>query len=257
MIELKGAYLNKMSISPKNIKLLWGPSGNKCAICKGDLTEEDKSGSLYSVGEMAHIEGENAGSARYNSEMTDEQRADYKNLILICPTCHTKIDKDAQEYTVDNLKQIKKEHEKWVAESQKAVMPKITFAELEVIVKYLVAVPISDSDITVISPHEKIKRNNLSSEVGNLITIGMIQKKQVEKYLNENPDFQFSERLRAGFVRKYRELKSEGLEGNSLFYALLEFASHNSSDFKMQAAGLSVLTHFFEICEVFEHDITG
>ena len=208
---------------------------------------------------MAHIEGENAGlegkslsSARYNPNMTVEERADYANLILVCPTCHTKIDNDVQKYTVDKLISIKKDHEKWVDESRRVAMPEITFAELEVIVKYLVAVPISESNITVIPPHEKIKRNNLSSEVGNLITIGMIQKKQVEKYLNANPDYQFSERLRAGFVNKYRELRSEGLEGDSLFYSLLEFASNNSSDFKLQSAGLSVLTHFFEICEVFE-----
>lgn len=244
--------MSRKSISDKNIKLLWGQSGKKCPLCKVVIIEEGKTGNPFPVGEMAHIEGENEGAARYNPKMTADQRADYQNLILLCPTCHTKIDNDIQEYTIDKLKKIKKEHEKWVSESLRAVMPDITFAELEVIVKYLVAVPISDSNITVIPPHEKIRRNNLSLEVGNLITTGMIQKKQVEKYLNENPDYQFSERLRAGFVKKYSELKSDELEGDSLFYALLEFASNNSSDFKMQSAGLSVLTHFFEICEVFE-----
>lgn len=244
--------MSKHKITERNIKLLWGRSGNKCAVCKAAITEEGKGGCPFPVGENAHIEGENPGAAHYNPNMTDKERADYANLILVCPTCHTKIDNDVQEYTVDKLVSIKKEHEKWVVESRRLAMPEITFAELEVIVKYLVAVPIFDSNITVIPPHEKIKRNNLSSEVGNLITTGMIQKKQVEKYLNENPDYQFSERLRAGFVKKYGEFKSNGLEGDPLFYALLEFASNNSSDFKLQSAGLSVLTHFFEICEVFE-----
>lgn len=242
----------KKEPSTKTIKLLWGRSGNKCAICKEAITEEGKAGNPFPVGVNAHIEGENPGSARYNPKMPEKEISDYSNLILVCPTCHTKIDNDEQKYTVANLKQIKKEHEKWVVDSRRIAMPEITFAELEVIVKYLVAVPISDSNITVIPPHEKIRRNNLASEVGNLITIGMIQKKQVEKYLNENPDYNFSERLRAGFVKKYRELKSDSLEGDALFYALLEFASNSSSDFKMQSAGLSVLTHFFEICEVFE-----
>ncbi|RJQ15082.1 MAG: HNH endonuclease [Nitrospiraceae bacterium] len=251
--------MSKKKITERNIKLLWGRSGNKCAICQTAITEEGKSGDLFPVGVMAHIEGENPGiegkspsSARYNPKMRDNERADYTNLILLCPTCHTKIDNDIQEYTTVKLASIKKDHEKWVVDSRRTAMPEITFAELEVIVKYLVAVPISGSNITVIPPHEKIKRNNLSSEVGNLITTGMIQKKQVEKYLNENPDYQFSERLRAGFVNKYRELKDSGLEGDSLFYALFEFAYNNSPDFKLQSAGLSVLTHFFEICEVFE-----
>lgn len=244
--------MSKKKITERNIKLLWGPSGNKCALCKTNVTEEGKAGNPYPVGVHAHIEGENLGAARYNPKMDDKQRAEYDNLILVCPTCHTKIDNDVQKYTADKLRGFKNEHEKWVAESLRAVMPDITFSELEVIVKYLIAVPISGSNITVIPPHEKLKRNNLSTEVGNLITTGMIQKKQVEKYLNENPDYQFSERLRAGFVDKYRKLKGDGLESDALFYALLEFASNNSSDFKLQSAGLSVLTHFFEICEVFE-----
>lgn len=242
--------MSKKNISDKNIKILWGLSGNRCAICKVDVIESKLDGSHYPVGVMAHIEGENSGAARYNFAMTE--RSNYENLILVCPLCHTKIDNDIQEYTVKKLQQLKKDHEQWVSVSLRTNMTEVTFAELEVIVKYLVATPIPDSGITVIPPQEKIKRNSLSSEVGNLITTGMIQKKQVEKYLNENPDYQFSERLKGGFVEKYRELKYAGLEGDSLFYALLDFASNNSSEFKIRAAGLSVLTHFFEICEVFE-----
>lgn len=242
----------KKEISAKNLKLLWGPSGNKCALCRTTIIEMGKDGNPYPVGVNAHIEGENPGAARYNSDMTDKERADYQNIIVVCPTCHTKIDNDAQKYTVVDLKQIKKEHERWVNDSTRLMMPEVSFAELEIITKYLVAVPISNGDITVIPPQEKINKNSLSSEVGNLITIGMIQKKQVEKYLNENPDYLFSQRLRAGFVSEYEKLKQDGLEGDSLFYALLEFASKYSSDFKIRAAGLSVLTHFFEICEVFE-----
>lgn len=250
--------MSKKNISEKNIKILWGRSGNKCTICKIDITEAKTEGGFYPIGEMAHIEGENPGvegkkpsAARYNSNMTDKERSHYENLILVCPSCHTKIDNDVQEYTVKKLQQLKNDHEKWVSISLRTSMPEVTFAELEVIAKYLVATPVIESGITVIPPLEKIKRNSLSSEVGNLITTGMIQKKQVEKYLNENPDYQFSERLGGGFVKKYRELKNEGLEGDALFYALLDFASNNSSEFKIRAAGLSVLTHFFEICEVF------
>jgi len=80
----------------------------------------------------------------------------------------------------------------------------------------------------------------------------MLQVKQVKDYLNRNPDIQFAERLKAGFVDKYENLRNEGLESDPLFYALLDFASNNSSDFKIKATGLSVLTYFFELCEVFE-----
>ena len=82
--------------------------------------------------------------------------------------------------------------------------------------------------------------------------MGMLQVKQVKDYLNKNPDIPFAERLKAGFVNRYMELKNEGLDSDALFYELLNFTSHNPYDFTSSAAGLSVLTYFFELCEVFE-----
>jgi hypothetical protein len=43
-----------------------------------------------------------------------------------------------------------------------------------------------------------------------------------------------------------------GLEGDALFYELWNFSSDYSPDFGIRAAGLSVLTYFFDKCEVFE-----
>ena len=42
--------MNKKKITEKNIKLLWGRSGNKCAICQADITEEGKGGDPFPVG---------------------------------------------------------------------------------------------------------------------------------------------------------------------------------------------------------------
>ncbi len=246
--------MSKKSISRKETKILWGRSGNKCPICRTNIIEEKKEGSPYPIGEIAHIKGENPNSTRYDPHMTDDKGKMYDNLILLCPKCHATIDADPQTYTVEKLKQIKTEHEKWVEESLRENSPEITFAELEVIIKYLPTAPILEKEnyVTIIPPREKIARNSLSQEVENYITTGMLQVKQVKRYLNENPDIQFAERLRAGFVSKYRELRSEGLEGDALFYEMLNFASNHSSDFKINAAGLSVLTYFFDLCEVFE-----
>jgi len=66
---------------------------------------------------MAHIEGEKPGAARYNANMPYEERNNYQNFILLCPTHHTIIDKDENQYTVEKLRQLKKEHEKWVEDS--------------------------------------------------------------------------------------------------------------------------------------------
>ena len=74
--------MSKKSIPLKEIKVLWGLSYNNCAICKKPLIEEGKTGD-YPVGVQAHIEGENPNSARYNPDMSDEERYKTDNLILL------------------------------------------------------------------------------------------------------------------------------------------------------------------------------
>lgn len=246
--------MSKKDIKPSQIKLLWGKGQGRCAVCKENLIKSSQAGKEFQVGEMAHIEGENPGSARYNPDMTDDQRAAYENLILLCPTHHAEIDKDQHQYPVEKLKQIKTDHEKWVEDSLRSQLPEITFAELEVILKYLTdaPIPIEDESITVVPPGRKIKKNDLSVGVGNLITIGMMQVKLVEDYLNKHPDAQFAARLSKGFVGKYDELRENGLWGDVLFYELFDFASYSSMDFRRRTAGLSVLVYFFEKCKVFE-----
>ena len=242
----------KKSITSKQIKLLWGLAGNRCAICREELIREKTGGEKFPIGEMAHIQGENPASARYNHNMTDEQRSVYENLLLLCPTDHTMIDNNIQDYTVTKLERIKRDHEAWVTRSLKKYIHDITFAELDVILKYLITTPVPDTSKNIIPPREKIKKNNLSAGVGNLITMGLTQSILVKNYLNKHPDIDFNERLKGGFVKKYTDLRKIPLEGDSLFYGLLEFASNGSGDFKIQSAGLSVLVYFFELCEVFE-----
>ena len=52
--------------------------------------------------------------------MSDIEVNDYDNLILLCPTHHTLIDKEDKIYTVEVLRQMKQEHEKFVAQSMKS-----------------------------------------------------------------------------------------------------------------------------------------
>ena len=245
--------MTKKTINPSQIKPLWGKSSGRCSICKVNLVQSTKKGNEYQIGEMAHIEGEKPGSARYNANMTDEERNNYQNRILLCPTHHTIIDKDESEYTVEKLRQIKNEHEKWAEDSLRSHVPEITFAELEVIIKYLTsaAIPVEDN-LTIVPPKEKMKKNNLSPGIGNLITMGLSQVRLVENYLNKHPDIQFAARLKAEFVSKFIDLKHKGLDSDALFYELLDFASNNSMEFKEKSAGLSVLAYFFERCDVFE-----
>ncbi|CQD24774.1 putative ATPase [Mycobacterium lentiflavum] len=63
------------------------------------------------VGEIAHIEGALPTSARFNPDMTNEQRRGYDNLLLMCGTDHTVIDNDAEAWTVARLRALKRAHE--------------------------------------------------------------------------------------------------------------------------------------------------
>ena len=106
------------NITEKSIKILWANSGNICAFpeCNIRITGLAEKTS-YTLGEMAHIKGNKHGSNRYDSDQSDKDRHDHTNLILLCPTHHTLIDKPENEsiYTVNQLKKIKKDHEASVA----------------------------------------------------------------------------------------------------------------------------------------------
>jgi hypothetical protein len=91
------------------IKKLFTLSGNVCAFPNCGTTMIDEN--LIIIGEICHIEGERMTSARYNLNMTEEQRMGFDNLILLCPTHHTTVDKDPANYTKDSLKKMKTSHE--------------------------------------------------------------------------------------------------------------------------------------------------
>ena len=64
------------------------------------------------------------------------------------------------------------------------------------------------------------------------------------------PDY--SERLKAAFVKEYDEFYGQGYRGDQLFSALLFFVTGSSTEFEMQCAALGVLAYMFSMCEVFE-----
>ena len=236
-----------------DLKVLWGQSGCSCAICHVYLVRvKENLVNKTVVGVMAHIKGENPGSARYDQNLTGDERDGEPNRILLCPTCHTIIDDDEQSYTVEKLHKIKSEQIEFVLRELAHKVANVTFAELEAVINYLIGSPLSLSDLSVIPTKEKIARNNLSPIVDKFIKIGLMQSNQIAKYLNENVDPQFSEKLRGGFISKYMELKNQDLDSNEIFFEMLDFASNYSRDFNKQAAGLSVLSYFFELCDVFE-----
>jgi len=177
-------------------------------------------------------------------------------LILLCPSCHKKIDDQPNTYSVEFLHRIKTEHEAWIIESTKNEVINVSFAELDIVTKHLIANQgIRSDSLILIPPRAKIAKNALSNSIEQMILIGMIQVKQVANFVEQITaiDSDFTNRLINGFVLEYEHLRNEeGIGGDDLFERLLEFSSAGSSNFKQRAAGLSVLVYLFEKCEVFE-----
>jgi hypothetical protein len=99
----------RLTITQVTLKQLFASSGNRCAFqgCKQPIIAED--GSV--LGEVCHIQAANPGGQRYNKEQTDEQRRDFQNLLLLCPT-HHKVTDNVRIYTVQVLQEMKRLHER-------------------------------------------------------------------------------------------------------------------------------------------------
>ena len=107
-----------MTISQKDIKLLWGRSGNRCAMpdCRTKLSQDSHNNGKITVGEQAHIVAAEPNGPRGQSPLSLNERDSYHNLILMCPTHHAIIDKDPQGFPLETLYYIKSQHELWVEE---------------------------------------------------------------------------------------------------------------------------------------------
>jgi hypothetical protein len=103
----------------RDMKMLWGRSGNRCAICKSELVADAlvPADDPSVVGDMAHIVARKPEFTRGDYDgMSEEQREAYENRILLCKIDHKKIDDQPNYFTVDKLRELKAAHEKWVRE---------------------------------------------------------------------------------------------------------------------------------------------
>jgi hypothetical protein len=123
-----------MGIGLPDRKILWGRAGNRCAFpdCRQELIRLGASASTV-VGEEAHIVAREVDGPRGADSMPEPERDRYYNLILLCPTHHTIVDKSETDFTIDALLQMKSAHETWVATQLGVAGPnanEIRYAEL-------------------------------------------------------------------------------------------------------------------------------
>lgn len=101
---IKGA--GRFHTNPKIRDWVWMRAAGHCELCGDDLTRDLRVGTQIRWGEAAHIlpaspDGPR-GTAGHTAEQAKRLTDDPGNLMLLCPGCHTKIDKDANDYpTID------------------------------------------------------------------------------------------------------------------------------------------------------------
>ena len=243
---------DKAKISQRHLRKLHSKSGNRCALCKTLLTN-GSSNETKCIGANAHIYGEKKGAPRYDASIPQDYVNSYENLIFLCSNCHTLVDGEEKKYPVEKLKKMKKEHEDWVEKQLATHSQEFTLAEIDVVIKYLIgnSNALYQYDYKTVDISSKITKNNLTPLIS-LITMGMTQIHLVERYFNCNPDVSFGDRVTKIVVEKYNYFKQQGLMPEDIFHEMRNWAANDSPDFSVQAAALSIITYFFEKCEIFE-----
>jgi hypothetical protein len=100
---------------------LWAKAAGRCELCAAYLLDgADSFSRAVPVGQIAHIVGasSSANAPRGESDLSASDRAFEENLLLLCYSCHKRIDdkKYRGKYTVEFLKQKKELHERRVRE---------------------------------------------------------------------------------------------------------------------------------------------
>lgn len=104
-----------MAISDKTRKVLWGRSGNRCAICRQRLVVDETSADAESVvGDECHIHSGAPNGPRHDPTVNPQNLDGLENLLLLCRVHHKMVDDQFETYTAELLRSIKSNHEKWV-----------------------------------------------------------------------------------------------------------------------------------------------
>lgn len=143
----------------KTLKRLFGLSGNQCSFPGCPKTMVNSSNAKDS--NICHIEAANEDGERYNSSMTDEQRADYENLILLCIQHHDETN-DFEKYTPDILKKMKRDHESTFLHQKIKNNPSMLKNTINAIAEINFNHLTSEEKLSPFNPRRKIEHNSVN-----------------------------------------------------------------------------------------------
>lgn len=243
----------------KDVKILYGAAARRCSKCHKDIIKE---GNQYDppaqIGKISHIVAHRSKGPRGDPDFPEEELDKYENWILLCGTCHDEIDVQPNTYSIEDIREMKEAHEKWVQSQLNRGMLEFGFPELKTAIRNINSGRYSSIEISenfdAITIQEKIQKNNLNDNIKGLISSAIYRSQEVGEFFSEmnKIDIYFIYEIKTNFQIKYHELKTQNLDADSIFYELLEFAQGGTTDFAEKAASLAILCHLFELCEVFE-----
>lgn len=146
----------------KTIKRLFGLSGNNCAFPGCDKILVNRSNAKDS--NICHIEAANGNGERYNPEMSDLERADYPNLILLCIQHHDETN-DIKKYPVHVLKKMKNDHETEQLNKSMKENPSMLNNTINAISSLELGEIEEIESLNIFDPSEKIRFNDLKRNV--------------------------------------------------------------------------------------------
>jgi|SRR5258708_5769658 hypothetical protein len=115
-------YRGKASPNQHTILRLFADSAGFCQnpLCQRVLFMDTGNHRVH-IAEMAHVFAANDKGPRAKVELTARERGAYENLILLCPSCHTMIDKAPKDFPDGLLIEWKHSHFKRIAAAFGAV----------------------------------------------------------------------------------------------------------------------------------------
>jgi len=108
--------IGRLSINTKIQNQLWGMAAGRCEICGKKLYIDSFMGQEGNFAEFAHIHAVSENGPRNKRGMTQAEKNDISNLMLLCSEHHHLIDTSEEFFVPGYLNELKAEHEQWVCE---------------------------------------------------------------------------------------------------------------------------------------------
>lgn len=120
-VATRRTEIRRKDLSDSTRIRIWAKAAGRCELCAAYLLDgADSFWHAVPVGQIAHIVGASSGknAPRGESDLTANDRAFEDNVLLLCYSCHKRIDDKAyrDKYTVEFLRQKKQQHERRVRE---------------------------------------------------------------------------------------------------------------------------------------------